>query len=529
MIVRGCRLELEGHTFIIDFIPFGHGSFDVIVRMDWLSKLRAKIVCFKKIVQIPLSNGENLEVHGESPEGNLKQLKTMKVNEPKLKDITKKDGSFRMFIDYRELNKLTIKNRYPLPRMDDPFDQLQGTRSYLDKLVIVFIDEILIYLKSKEEHEVHLKLILELLEKEKLFGIFSKCEFWLQEGDEQENAFQTMKDMLCDSPILALPKGADDFVIYYDASNQGFGCVLMQMNKAKILEDHSEASKDVNTPAEMLRGLDKQLKRKEDGGLYSVHPGANKMYYDLQDLYWWLGMKKDIALYVRKCLTCSKVKAEHQKPSRLLQQPEIPECKWENITMDFIMKLPGTSSGHDAIWVIIDRLTKTMPFLAICEDYKTRKVGKTDTHLPFIKFLYNNSYHWSVKCAPIEALYGRNCRMSIVWAEVGESKLIVPEIVHKTTEKIVQIKERLKTVRDRQKSYADNRRKLLEFSVGDKVLLKVSPWKCVVCFGKRSTLSPRYVGPFEIVERVGPVAYRLRLSQELVGIHDMFHVSNLKK
>ncbi|GKC52132.1 putative reverse transcriptase domain-containing protein, partial [Tanacetum coccineum] len=106
---------------------------------------------------------------------------------------------------------------------------------------------------------------------------------------------------------------------------------------------------------------------------YSVHPEADKMYYDLQDLYWWLGMKKDIALYVRKCLTCSKVKAEHQKPSGLLQQPEIPEWKWENITMDFIMKLPGTSSGHDAIWVIIDRLTKTMPFLAICEDYKTQK------------------------------------------------------------------------------------------------------------------------------------------------------------
>ncbi|GJV15655.1 putative reverse transcriptase domain-containing protein [Tanacetum coccineum] len=288
MIVRGCRLELEGHTFIIDLIPFGHGSFDVIVGMDWLSKLRAKIVCFEKIVQIPLSNGENLEVHGERPEGNLKQLKTMKVNEPKLEDIPvvrefpgvfpedlsglppsrevefridlipgampvakspyrlaptemqelsnqlkelqekgfirpssspwgapvlfvkKKDGSFRMCIDYRELNKLTIKNRYPLPRIDDLFDQLQGsryfskidlrsgyhqlrvreedipktafrTRPYLDKFVIVFIDDILIYSKSKEEHEVHLKLILELLEKEKLFGKFSKCEFWLQE------------------------------------------------------------------------------------------------------------------------------------------------------------------------------------------------------------------------------------------------------------------------------------------------------------------------------------------------------------
>ncbi|GKD54128.1 putative reverse transcriptase domain-containing protein, partial [Tanacetum coccineum] len=235
MIVQGCRLELEG--------------------MDWFSKLRAKIVFFEKIIQIPLSNEENLEAHGERPEGNLKQLKTMKVSEPKIKNIPvvrefrgvfpedlsglppsrevefridliprampvvkspyrlaptemqelsnqlkelqekgfirpssspwgatvlfvkKKDGSFRMCIDYRELNKLTIKNCYPLPRIDDLFDQLEGL--YLDKFVIVFIDDILIYSKSKEEHEVHLKLILELLEKEKLFRKFLKCEFCL--------------------------------------------------------------------------------------------------------------------------------------------------------------------------------------------------------------------------------------------------------------------------------------------------------------------------------------------------------------
>ncbi|GJX29960.1 putative reverse transcriptase domain-containing protein [Tanacetum coccineum] len=285
---------------------------------------------------------------------------------------------------------------------------------------------------------------------------------------------------------------------------------------------------------------------------YFVHLGEDKMYYDLRDLYWWPRMKKDIAMYVSKCLTCSKVKAEHQKPSGLLQQPEIPEWKWENITMDFITKLPRTSSGHDSIWVIVDRLTKSAHFLAVREDYKTEKLarlyineivarhgvpvsiisdrdsyftsrfwqslqkalgtrldlsttyhpetdgqsertiqtledmlracaidfgGNWDTHLPLVEFSYNNSYHSSVKCAPFEALYGRKCRTPIAWAEVGESKLIGPEIVQETTDKIVQIKERLKAARDRQKSYADNRRKPLEFSVGDKVLLKVSPRK----------------------------------------------------
>ncbi|GJU40877.1 putative reverse transcriptase domain-containing protein [Tanacetum coccineum] len=155
--------------------------------------------------------------------------------------------------------------------------------------------------------------------------------------------------------------------------------------------------------------------------------------------------------------------------------------------------------------------------------------GRWDTHLPLVEFSYNNSYHTSIKCVPFEALYEEKCRSPVIWTEVGESQLIGPEIVQETTEKIVQIRERLKTARSRQKSYADKRRKPLEFQVGDRVLLKVSPWKGVVRFGKKGKLAPRYVGPFEIVEHVGPVAYRLKLPQELSCVHDMFHVSNLKK
>ncbi|GKD15563.1 putative reverse transcriptase domain-containing protein [Tanacetum coccineum] len=176
-------------------------------------------------------------------------------------------------------------------------------------------------------------------------------------GASQEESFQTLKENLCNAPILTLPDGPDDFVVYYDASNQGFRCVLMQRGKSgvkdKILAAQSEASKVENAPAEMLRGLDQQREKKEDGGLYfldriwvpltgnvrtlvmdeaystkySIHPEADKIYYDLRNMYWWSGMKKDIATYVSKCLTCSKVKAEHQRPSGLLQQPEIPEWK----------------------------------------------------------------------------------------------------------------------------------------------------------------------------------------------------------
>ncbi|GKC71765.1 putative reverse transcriptase domain-containing protein, partial [Tanacetum coccineum] len=155
--------------------------------------------------------------------------------------------------------------------------------------------------------------------------------------------------------------------------------------------------------------------------------------------------------------------------------------------------------------------------------------GSWDTHLPLVEFSYNNSYHTSIKCAPFEALYGRKYRSPVIWTKVGESQLIGPEIVQETTEKIIQIKERLKMARSRQKSYADKRRKPLEFKVGDRVLLNISPWKGVVRFGKKGKLAPRYVRPFEIVECVGPVAYRLKLPQELSYVHDMFHVSNLKK
>ncbi|GKB52165.1 putative reverse transcriptase domain-containing protein [Tanacetum coccineum] len=276
---------------------------------------------------------------------------------------------------------------------------------------------------------------------------------------------------------------------------------------------------------------------------YSIHPGADKMYHDLRDMYWWPGMKRDIAIYVSKCLTCSKVKAEHQRPSGLLQQPEIPEWKWDKITMDFITKLPKTKSGHDTIWVIVDRLTNTTyhpqmdrqseRMIQTLEDMLRECVidfgGNWDVYLPLAEFSYSNSYHLSIWCAPFEALYGRKCRSPVLWAEIGKSSLIEPELVQETTDKVVLIKEKLKAARDRQKSYADNRRKPLEFEYGDHVLLKVSPWKGVIHFRTKGKLTPRYVGPFEILERIGRVAYRLRFSKEFSSVHDTFHLSNSKK
>ncbi|GKD66297.1 putative reverse transcriptase domain-containing protein [Tanacetum coccineum] len=150
-------------------------------------------------------------------------------------------------------------------------------------------------------------------------------------------------------------------------------------------------------------------------------------------------------------------------------------------------------------------------------------------HFPLVKFSYSNSYHASIKAAPFEALYGRKCRSPVCWAEVGEFQLTSLEIVQEITEKIIQIKQRIQAARDRQKSYTDLNRKPMEFQVGDRVMLKVLPWKGVVRFGKQEKLNPRYFGPFKVLEKVGAVAYKLELPQELSRVHNMFHVSNLKK
>jgi hypothetical protein len=155
--------------------------------------------------------------------------------------------------------------------------------------------------------------------------------------------------------------------------------------------------------------------------------------------------------------------------------------------------------------------------------------GSWESHLPLIEFSYNNSYHASIQAAPYEALYGRKCRTPLCWNEVGERQLAGPEIVQVTADKINQIRERMKAAQDRQAMYANKRRKPIEFQVGDNVMLKVSPWKGIVRFGKRGKLSPRYIGPFRIIERVGEVAYKLELPDELQSIHNTFHVSNLRK
>nr|GEV81397.1 putative reverse transcriptase domain-containing protein [Tanacetum cinerariifolium] len=389
-----------------------------------------------------------------------------------------------------------------------------------------------------------------------------------------------LKQKLCSAPILALPEGSENFVVYCDASHSGLGAVLMQKEKViayascqlkvyeknyttydlelsvvvfalkmwrhylygtkcvvftdhkslqhildqkelnmrqrrwlELLRDYdceiryhpekanvvADALKARNEENEDLQGMINKLEPRADRTLclnnrswilcfgdlralimheshklkYSIHPGSDKMYQDLKKLYWWPNMKAEIATYV-------KTDAQSERTIQTLEDM-LRAC-----VLDF---------------------------------------GKGwDKHLPLVEFSYNNSYHTIIKAAPFEALYGRKCRSPICWAEVGDRQLTGPEIIHETTEKIVQIKSRIQAARDRQKRYADVRRKPLEFQVGDKVMLKVSPWKGVIRFGKRGKLNPRYIGPFKISARVGTIAYRLELPEQL----SPYYVSRLE-
>ncbi|KAG7533312.1 Zinc finger CCHC-type [Arabidopsis thaliana x Arabidopsis arenosa] len=353
------------------------------------------------------------------------------------------------------------------------------------------------------------------------------------------------------------------------------------------------------------KGLKGEILKEAHQSKFSIHPGSNKMYRDLKRYYHWVGMKKDVAEWVAKCSTCQLVKAEHQVPSGLVQNLPMPEWKGDHVMMDFVTGLPTTiKSKPNAVWVVVDRLTKSAHFIAIsetdgAEDIAARYIeeivrlhgvpvsivsdrdtrftshfwkafqkalgtrvnlstayhpqtdgqsertiqtledmlracvldwgGNWEKYLRLVEFAYNNSYQASIGMSPYEALYGRACRTPLYWTPVGERMLFGPKIMDETTEKMKFLKIKLKEAQDRQKSYADKRRKELEFQVGDLVYLKAVTYKGKGRFSTRKKLSPRYVGPYKVIERVGAVAYKLKLPPKLDAFHKVFHVSQLRK
>nr|GEW54991.1 putative reverse transcriptase domain-containing protein [Tanacetum cinerariifolium] len=551
-IMRGCTLNFLGHPFNIDLMPVELGCFDVIIGMDWLRKCHAVIVCDEKLVQIPYGN-ETLTFLGNKSKNERESLLTV-ISCSKAQEYIEK--GCQIFLAQYLVMPFGLTNA-PAVFMD-LINQV--CKTYLDKFVIVFIDDILIYSKNEKEHKEHLKAILKLLKKEKF------------------------------APILALPKGSEDVVVYCDVSHKGLGkanvvadalshkerietlwvrALVMTIGldlPRQILKAHIKALKPKNLEKEDVGGMIKKDIPKEklephaDGTLclnerswlpyygdlrsvimhesykskYSIHPGSDKIYQDMKKLYWWPNIKANIATYVSKCLTCARVKAEHQRPSGLLVQPMIPEWKWDNIMMDFITKLPKSLQGFDTIWVIVDRLTKSAHFLPIRENDPLDKLARfylnriVARHGILVSIICDcdrrfTSNFWR----SFQKALGTNISMSTAYHPKTNSQ----------SERTIQTLENMLhacvidfgKAQDRQKSYADLKRKPIEFEVGDRVVLKVLPWKGVVRFSNRGKLNPRYVRPFMVLAKVGKVAYRLELPQELSRVHHTFHVSNLKK
>ncbi|GKB04117.1 putative reverse transcriptase domain-containing protein [Tanacetum coccineum] len=289
--------------------------------------------------------------------------------------------------------------------------------------------------------------------------------------ENEETAFLTLKQKLCSASILALPEGSENFVVYCDASHKGLGAVLMQ-NSSVFPEDVETLSVRYQIWILSFRELRALIMHESHKSKYSIHPGSDKMYQDLKKLYWW--------------------------PKHEMQRSP----PYVNYVFTYAM-------------VIVDRLTKSAHFLAMREDDSLEKLTRQ-----YLKEVVSRHR------VPVSIISDRDGRFtSHFWQSLHKSL----EIIHETTEKIIQIKSRIQAARDRQKSYADVRQKPLEFQVGDKVMLKVSPWKGVIRFGKRGKLNPRYIGPFKIIAKVGTIPYRIELPEQVSRVHSTFHVSNLKK
>ncbi|GJW62648.1 putative reverse transcriptase domain-containing protein [Tanacetum coccineum] len=351
----------------------------------------------------------------------------------------------------------------------------------------------------------------------------------IEAGEDQETAFQLLKQKLCEAPILALPEGNNDFIIYCDASLQGLGVVLMQREKviayasrqlkpheenytthdlklgAVILKTQTETIKEENINAENLRGMDKAFEMHPDGPDLKLNVRAIRPCLDTRFLHGTWARENNDSMETLTGLYIKEIVSRHGVPISIISDRDshFTSRFWQSLQSALGTQLDMSMTYHPKTDGQSERTIQTLEdMLRAC----VIDFGKGwEKHLPLVEFSYNNSYHASIKAAPFEALYGRKCRSPVCWAEVGDVQLTGPEIIHETTKKIVQIRQRLQAARDRQRSYANVRRKPLEFQVGDRVMLKVSP------------------------QRVGPVAYKLELLEELRNVHNTFHVSNLNK
>nr|GEW51991.1 reverse transcriptase domain-containing protein [Tanacetum cinerariifolium] len=586
-IIRGCTLNFLNHPFKIDLIPIELGSFDVINGMDWLAKYHVIIICAEKIVHIPFGDEilivrANITATKYEDKSKKKQLEDLPVVQefPKvfLEDLPGTSGAttgtYRQRLHktkfltlgssspvcqkerwvFLELNKMTVKNRYPLPRIDDLFDQFQWLsvyskidlrsgyhqlrvreedilmtafrtryghydfqvmpfgltnaptvfmdlmnrvcKPYLDKFVIVFIDDILIYSKSKKEHEGYLRQILNLLKKEELYSKFPKKERVPLRVRALVMAIglDLPKQILKDQTEARKPE---------NIKNEDVGGMLIENAKnpeairTEKLEPSADGTLCLNSRSWLPCYGDLLTLPKSSQGYDTIWVSVDRLtksaiFIPMREID---PLDKLARMYLKEVVT------KHGIPVSVIydHNPRFPSNFWKSLQKALGTSLDMSTAYHPETDGQSERTIQTLEdMLRACViDFRNGWVK----HFPLVEFSYNNSYHASIKAAPFKALYGRKCRSPMCWAEVGQVQLTGPELVQETTKRIIHIKQRIQTTRDQQKSYADLKRKLMEFQVGDKVILEVLPWKGVVRFGKQGKLNPRYVGPFKLLKK----------------------------
>ncbi|GJW85882.1 putative reverse transcriptase domain-containing protein [Tanacetum coccineum] len=534
-ILRGCTLNLLNHPFNINLMPVELGSFDAIIGMDWLAKYQAIIVCAEKIVRIPWGN-ETLIVHGdESNQGHETRLHIISYSKTQEYMTSKVQDFPKVFPE-------DLPGLPPTRQVEFQIDLIPGAAPVARAP----------YRLAPSEMKELSEQLKELSDKGFIRPSSSPWGapvLFVKKKDGSRQFSNVKAEVVKCTQSWPYQKEAEDFIAYALIQRRVLGACVLIAKKRKgdcLCITPTEDYEKNYTGGKSCLEFEQYVRSLRFGGTSTeARKPKNIKNEDVGGM-----LVENAKIRVDQD---GNVKAEHQRPTGLLVQPKIPEWKWDNITMDFFTKLPKSSQGYDTIWmylkVVVTRHGVLFPF--ICDttgvlrfasnfwrslqnalgtnlDMSTSYHPQTDrqsertiqtledmlracvidfrkgwvNHLPLVEFSYNNSYHASIKAAPFEALYGRKCRSPVCWTEVGEAQILGPELIQETTERIVQIKQRMQATRDRHKSYADLKRKPMEFQVG---------------------------GLKRVLGKVGEVAYKLELPKELSRVHNTFHVSNLKK